>query len=134
MSAGERDISDVEIWGPCGHNWLDFACYAVGVLDDEVAARAIDVQAVACAACSDELGDYPEVARLIYEAVDIATASVWRPAPAAVSRAAVVAFGPPEPGRTTSGDTWSDWAPILRSSAPGGGGRRSIRRRLIWTS
>jgi hypothetical protein len=42
MSAGERDMSDnTEIWGPCGHNSLDFACYAAGVLDDEIEARAV---------------------------------------------------------------------------------------------
>ena len=84
MSAGERDMSDTEIWGPCGHNWLDFACYAAGALDDENEARAVEVQAVACATCSDELGDLVEVAGLIYEAVDVAPAS-GRPAPAAVS-------------------------------------------------
>jgi hypothetical protein len=62
-------MSDAEIWGPCGHNWLDFACYAAGVLDDEIEARTVEVQAVACAACSDELGDHLELAGLIYEAV-----------------------------------------------------------------
>ena len=60
MSAGERDMSDTEIWGPCGHNWLDFACYAAAALDDKDEARAVEVQAVACATCSDELGDHLE--------------------------------------------------------------------------
>jgi hypothetical protein len=67
-------MSNTEIWGSCGHNWLDFACYAAGALDDEIEARAIEVQAVACAACTDELGDHLEVAGLIHEAVDAATA------------------------------------------------------------
>ena len=71
MSAGERDMSDVEIWGRCGHKWLDFACYAAGALDDENDARAVEVQVVACAACSDELGDHLKVGGLIYEAVDV---------------------------------------------------------------
>jgi hypothetical protein len=74
-------MSNTEIWGPCGHNWLDFACYAGGALDDENEARAVEVQAVACATCSDELGDLVEVAGLIYEGVDVAPASVWRPRP-----------------------------------------------------
>ncbi|MDF3049215.1 MAG: hypothetical protein K0R87_853 [Pseudonocardia sp.] len=69
-------MGDAEIWGPCGHNWLDLACYAAGALDDENEARAVEVQAVACATCLDELGDHLEVAGLIYEAVDAATASV----------------------------------------------------------
>jgi hypothetical protein len=72
MSAGERDMSDTGIWRPCGHSWLDCACYAVGGLDEEMEARAVEVQAVTCAACSDELGDHLEVAGLIYEAVDVA--------------------------------------------------------------
>jgi hypothetical protein len=42
-------------------------------------ARAVEVQATPCAACSDELGDHLEVAGLIYEAVDVATASDRRP-------------------------------------------------------
>jgi hypothetical protein len=81
MPAGERGMSDTGIWGPCGHNWLDFACYAAGALDDGKEVRAVEVQAVVCAACSDELGDLVEVAGLIYEAVDVAPASVWRPRP-----------------------------------------------------
>jgi hypothetical protein len=50
----------------------------VGRLDDEIEVRAVEVQAVACAACLDEVGDHLEVAGLIYEAVDVATASAWR--------------------------------------------------------
>jgi|SRR5918994_3969369 hypothetical protein len=79
MSRGERDMSDTEIWGACGHDWLDIACYAVGAVDDENEARAVDVQAVACAACSDELGDDLEIAGLIYEAVGVATVSARQP-------------------------------------------------------
>jgi hypothetical protein len=41
----------------------------VGALDDENEARAVEVQGVVCAACSDELGDHLELAGLIYEAV-----------------------------------------------------------------
>jgi hypothetical protein len=33
------------------------------------------VQAVACAACSDELSDHLDVAALIYEAVDVVAAA-----------------------------------------------------------
>jgi hypothetical protein len=47
----------------------------VGALDDENEARAVEVQAVACVACSDELGEHLEVAGLIYEAVDVVTGS-----------------------------------------------------------
>jgi hypothetical protein len=75
MSAGERGVSDTKIWGPCGHSWLDFACYAVGALDDEIEVRAVEMQAAACAACSDELGDDLEVAGLLYEAVDVVAGS-----------------------------------------------------------
>jgi hypothetical protein len=50
-----------------------------GALDNEMEARAVEVQAVAYAACSDELGDHVDLAGLIYEAVDAATASAWRP-------------------------------------------------------
>ena len=64
-------MSDTEIWGPCGHEWINFACYAVGALDDEIEVRAVEMQAAACAACSDELGDDLEVAGLLYEAVDV---------------------------------------------------------------
>ena len=87
-------MSDTEIWGPCGHNWLDFACYAAGVLDDEIEARAVEVQAVACAACSDELGDHLELAGLIYEAVVLFAGSSGsaRPTPPAA----------PDPWRGTS--------------------------------
>jgi hypothetical protein len=72
-------MSDMEIWGPCGHNWFDFACYAAGALDEGNEARAVEVQAAACAACSNELGYHLEVAGLIYEAVEVATASDGRP-------------------------------------------------------
>ena len=65
-----------EIRGACGHDWLDFTCYAAGVLDDENEARAVEVQAVACAACWDELGGHLVVAGLIYEAVDLMNLSV----------------------------------------------------------
>ena len=41
----------------------------MGALDDENEARAVEVQGVVCAACSDELGDHLELAGLIYEAV-----------------------------------------------------------------
>jgi len=68
-------MSDTEIWGPCGHNSLDFAGYAAGALDDGNEVHAVEGQAVACATCSDELGDHLEIARLINGAVDIATAS-----------------------------------------------------------
>jgi hypothetical protein len=61
-------MSDTEICGPCGHSWLEFACHAAGALDDEIEARTVEVQAVACVACSDDLGDHLEVAGLIYEA------------------------------------------------------------------
>jgi hypothetical protein len=77
MSAGELGMSDTGIWGPCGHNWLDFACYAAGALDDKNEVRAVEVQAVSCATCSDELGAHLVVAGLIYEAVGITSA--WRP-------------------------------------------------------
>jgi hypothetical protein len=84
-------MGDMESLGPCGHNWLDFACYAAGALDDEIEARAVEVRAVACATCSDELGGHLDVAGLIYKVVDVAPASVWRPA--AVSRATVCRCG-----------------------------------------
>jgi hypothetical protein len=58
---------------PCGDSWLDFARYAVGALDDEIETRAVEVQAVACAACSDKLGHHLVVAGLSYEALGAAT-------------------------------------------------------------
>jgi hypothetical protein len=79
MSAGERDMSDTEIWGPCGHKWLSFACDAAGALDDEMEAGAVEVQAAVCAACSEELGDHLEVAGLIYEAFDVGRTGRRRP-------------------------------------------------------
>ena len=50
-------MSDTEIWGPCGHNWLDFACYAAGALDDDEF-RAVDALADACGICLAELGNH----------------------------------------------------------------------------
>ena len=47
----------------------------MGALDDENEARAVEAQAVTCAACSDELGDHLEVAGLIYELVKVALTS-----------------------------------------------------------
>ena len=38
-------------------------------LDDEIETRAVEVQAVACAACSDKLGHHLVVAGLRYEAL-----------------------------------------------------------------
>jgi hypothetical protein len=38
-------MSDTEIWGACGHNWLAFACYAARAIEDEIEARAVDAQA-----------------------------------------------------------------------------------------
>jgi hypothetical protein len=46
MSAGGRGMSDTEIWGPCGHKWLDFACYAASALDDGNEVRAVEAPAV----------------------------------------------------------------------------------------
>jgi hypothetical protein len=42
-------MSDTKIWGPCGHNRLDFACYAAGALNNEIEVRAVEAQVVACA-------------------------------------------------------------------------------------
>ena len=60
-------MSDTEIGGPCGHNWLDFACYAVGALDDEIEARAVDALADACGSCWAELTDVMRVVALLHE-------------------------------------------------------------------
>jgi hypothetical protein len=54
-------------------------------LDDGNEVRAVEVQAVVCAACSDELGDHLELAGLIYEAVllFVGSSGSARPAPPA---------------------------------------------------
>ena len=67
-------MSDTEIGGPCGHSWLDFACYAVGALDDEIEARAVEEQAAACAICSDELEETITVSAVLSEAAGGAAA------------------------------------------------------------
>jgi len=60
-------MSDVEIWGPCGHNWLDFAGYAVGALDDDDGFRAVVALADACGICWTELMDVIRVIALLDE-------------------------------------------------------------------
>jgi hypothetical protein len=60
-------MSETEIWGPCGHNWVDFACYAVGALDDEIEARAVEALADACGICWAELMDVIRVIALLDE-------------------------------------------------------------------
>jgi hypothetical protein len=66
MSAGERDMSVTKIWGPCGHNWLDFACYA-GALDDDEEIRAVEAQVGTCEICLDELMEAIKFSALLYE-------------------------------------------------------------------
>jgi anti-sigma factor RsiW len=55
------------IRGTCGHTWLDFACYAVGSLN-QTEHRAVDAQSAACATCFEELTACVEMAALLYEA------------------------------------------------------------------
>jgi hypothetical protein len=57
-----------EIRGTCGHNWLDFAGYAVGALGDDDEFGAVDAQADACNICLAELMDVIRVVSLLDEA------------------------------------------------------------------
>jgi hypothetical protein len=56
-----------EIRGTCGHNWLDFAGYAVGALGDDDEFRAVDALADACDICLAELMDVIRVIALLDE-------------------------------------------------------------------
>jgi hypothetical protein len=60
-------MSDTEIWGRCGHEWLDFAAWVTGDLDDREE-RAVEAQFAACDTCWDELDETITVSAVLYEA------------------------------------------------------------------
>ena len=63
-------MSVTEIWGPCGHNWLDFGAWVTGDLD-EGEERDVEAQFAACDTCWNELQETITILALLCEAVAV---------------------------------------------------------------
>jgi hypothetical protein len=75
MSAGERDMSDTEIWGRCGHEWINFVAWVTAELDEREE-RAVEAQCAACDTYWDQLEETITVSALLYEAAATARGEV----------------------------------------------------------
>jgi hypothetical protein len=71
MSAGEQDMSDTEIWGPCGHQWINFWAWVTGDLDEGEECVA-EAQFAGCDTCWHEVEETITVSALLYDVVGAA--------------------------------------------------------------
>jgi hypothetical protein len=65
---GERGMSDTKIWGPCGHEWINFGAWVIGDLD-EGEERGVEAQLASCGTCWDQLEETITVSALLYKSL-----------------------------------------------------------------